>query len=120
MLETNNATQPCRIVEIAYAFWQSKVLFAAVELDVFSKLADGPLNLATLARRTNVHERGARDFFDALVALGLLQRDGEGRYSNAPDSDRYLVRDKSSYLGDLFKHLNARHYQNWCLLTRDI
>jgi O-methyltransferase domain/Dimerisation domain len=118
VLETNNATPPCRIVDIAYAFWQSKALFAAVELDLFTKLADDPLDLATLASRTNVHERGARDFFDSLVALGLLHRDVEGRYSNAPDSDRYLVRGRSSYLGDLFRHLNARHYQNWGLLTR--
>jgi SAM-dependent methyltransferase len=118
VLEINKRTVPSRIIEIAYAFWHSKALFAAVELDVFSKLADGPLDLATLASRTKVHERAARDFFDSLVALGLLDRDAGGQYSNAPESDRYLVPNNSSYLGDLFKHLNARHYQNWGLLTR--
>ena len=118
VLEINNGTLPGRIVEIAYAFWRSKALFAAMELDIFSKLADGPLHLATLISRTGVHERGARDFFDSLVALGLLNRDADGRYSNAPESDHYLVRNKSSYLGGLLKHLDARHYQNWSSLTQ--
>jgi hypothetical protein len=118
VLEINRPAVPNRIIEMAYAFWHSKALFAAVELAVFSKLADGTLDLATLASRTKVHERAARDFFDSLVALGLLDRDAEGQYSNAPDSDRYLVPSNPSYLGDLFKHLNTRHYQSWGLLTR--
>src|SRR5262249_6979902 len=66
---------PERIIEIAYAFWHSKALFAAVELDVFTKLAAGPLDLEALTARTGVHPRAARDFFDALVALELLERD---------------------------------------------
>jgi SAM-dependent methyltransferase len=109
---------PDRILEVSYAFWQSKVLFSAVELDVFTVLAEGPLALDTLACRVGVHERGARDFFDALVALGFLHRDTDGRCSNQPDTDRYLDRHKPTYLGGLLEHLNARHYQNWGLLTR--
>ena len=39
---------PRRILDIAYAFWQSKVLFTAVELDLFTKLAQGPTDLGHL------------------------------------------------------------------------
>jgi SAM-dependent methyltransferase len=111
------AVAPNRILEISYAFWQSKAILSAVELDVFTVLAAGPLDLGSLTSRIGIHERGARDFLDALVALGLLQRDAHGRYANAPDTDRYLDRGKETYIGGLLKHLNVRHYQNWNLLT---
>ena len=110
--------QPKRILEIAYAFWRSKALLSAVELGVFTMLAQGPLDLATLTRRIGIHERGARDFFDALVALGALRRDADGRYGNDSEFDCYLDRHKPTYLGGLMEHLNARHFQNWGLLTQ--
>ena len=113
----STSPSPQRVIEIAYAFWKSKALFAAVELGVFTKLADGPLSLATLVCQTDIHERGARDFFDSLVTLGLLNRDKKGRYSNSTESDCYLVSSRSNYLGNLLKHLDARHYKNWSLLA---
>jgi O-methyltransferase/methyltransferase family protein len=117
MLETKTIT-PDRILDVGYAFWKSKALLSAVELDVFTALADGPLGIETLIARIGLHERGARDFFDALVALDLLRRDADGRYSNRPDTDHYLDRRKPTYLGGLLAHLNARHFQNWSLLTQ--
>jgi SAM-dependent methyltransferase len=113
-----NATLPERIVSTAYIFRQSKVLFVAAEFDVFSILAEGPLGIETLISRTGIHPRGARDFFDSLVALGLLDRGADGRYANTPESDCYLVRAKPTYIGALLRHLNKRHYQNWDLLSR--
>lgn len=112
------APTPNRIVDLAYAFWQSKALLSAVEVGVFTSLADGPLDLETLTARTGLHPRGARDFFDALAALGLLRRDAQGRYGNQPDTDQFLDRRKPAYVGALLEHLNARHFQNWSLLTR--
>lgn len=109
---------PSRILDIGYAFWRSKALLSAVELDVFTILAEGSQHLDSLVGRVGIHERGARDFFDALVALGLLYRDEKDRYGNSADCDRYLDRRKPSYLGELLTHLNARHYQNWGSLTR--
>jgi hypothetical protein len=117
MLQTNTSP-PQHVLEIAYGFWHSKALFAAVELDVFTTLAGGPLDLETLITRAGVHQRAAHDFFDSLVALSLLERDAGGRYSNSAESDLYLVRGKPTYIGGLLKHLDARHYQNWRLLTR--
>src|SRR5204862_4431300 len=59
----------------------------------------------------------ARDFFDVLVALGLLERDDAGRYANTPEAQYYLDAGKSSYLGGDLVHLNARMYQSWTGLT---
>ena len=51
-----------------------------------------------------IAERGARDFFDALVASGMLDRDGAGRYANTADTDVYLDRAKPSYIGGELEH----------------
>ena len=117
MLETH-VTTPERVLQVAYAFWHSKALFAAVEFDIFSTLAEGPLEFETLISRTGLHRRGARDFFDSLVALRLLDCAADGRYCNTAESDLYLVRNKPTYIGGLLRHLNARHYKNWDCLAR--
>src|SRR4051812_30737080 len=97
-METTSSA-PDRLVKLGVAFRDSKTLLSAVELGVFTLLAQGPLELDPLAEKSNVHERGAKDFFDALVALGLLERDRSGRYSNAADVNRFLDRNKPSYIG---------------------
>jgi hypothetical protein len=109
---------PERILEIGYAFRKSKVLLSAVELGVFTALADGPLDRDALIARLAIHERGARDFLDALVALDLLERDGDGRYANRPDCDAYLDRRKPVYVGGQLEHVNARLYGSWGRLTQ--
>src|SRR5687768_15482025 len=75
-------TNPQPLFDIAFAFRQAKVLLSAVELGLFTVLAEAPQDCDALVRRLVLNGRGARDFFDALVAMRLLQRDDEGRYSN--------------------------------------
>jgi O-methyltransferase/methyltransferase family protein len=108
---------PDRLLQIAFAFRSSKALLSAVELGVFAALKDGPLGLEALAPRIGIHCRGARDFFDALVSLGALDRDAGGRYHNAPDCACYLDPSGPAYVGDLLEYLNARVYGSWGLLT---
>jgi O-methyltransferase/methyltransferase family protein len=106
-----------RIVELGKAFRASKALFSAVELGVFSVLARGPRDLVSLRREVGVSERGARDFFDSLVALNLLERDQTGCYRNAPEADLFLDRNKPIYIGGELDHLNKRGYPHWHSLT---
>ena len=108
---------PDRIMQLGNAFKGAKTLLSAVELGVFTTLADAPLNIATLRERVGIHERGARDFFDALVALKLLDRDEQGRYSNAPEAAFYLDRGKPAYVGGWLELLNARQFGPWNYLT---
>src|SRR5712692_8661433 len=107
---------PDRIIELGSGFWGAKTLLSAVELGVFSELAKGPLDGETLRARTGLHPRSARDFFDALVALGMLVRDRE-RYANTPEADLFLDRAKPSYMGGLLEMLNLRLYGFWGSLT---
>lgn len=96
------------IIELAQSFERAKVLLAAVELDLFTGLADGPLDRDALRDRIGIDERGARDFFDALVALGLLVRDRDRRYANTEATNTYLDRGKPNYIGALMEDLNSR------------
>jgi hypothetical protein len=106
-----------RIMEIGHAFRASKTLLSAVELGVFTALAGGPLGSEALRKQANLHERGARDFFDALVALGMLVRQKDGRYANSAEADHYLDRNKPTYVGGLLERFSAQQYGLWSSLT---
>jgi SAM-dependent methyltransferase len=112
------AVSPNHIIEIGYAFRKSKALLSALELDLFTELADQPLPIEAVIERTGLHSRGARDFLDALVALELLDRDAEGRYANRPATAYYLDRRKQTYIGGPLQRINARLYGSWGLLTQ--
>ena len=90
----------------------SKVLFSAIEFGLFTELAKGPLAASAIKERLGLHQRSARDFLDALVALGMLERQGE-IYSNTPETDFYLDRDKSTYIGNFFEMWSVRGYPFW-------
>jgi len=111
------AVMPERIVQLGLAFRGAKTLLSAAELGVFTTLAKGPLDLDTLGKQIGIDERGARDFFDALVALGMLERDDHGRYGNTPETALYLDRQKPTYIGGELEHFNAYVYPHWNLLT---
>ena len=110
---------PDRIMELGMAFWGAKTLLSAVELGVFSELAKQPLDARALQSRLGLHPRSARDFFDALVALGMLDR-RNGQYANTPDTDLFLDRAKPTYLGGWLEMVNARLYRNWGNLTEGL
>ena len=103
---------PDGILQLGLAFWGSKTLLTAVEMGLFTSLANGPKDLAALKKEFNLHDRSAKDFLDALVALGMLQRSGE-QYSNTPESDLFLDRNKPSYTGGILEMANKRLYPFW-------
>jgi hypothetical protein len=115
--QDKSVVTPDRIVRLGYAYREAKTLLSAVELGVFTALAEGPLDLDTLRNKVAVDQRGARDFFDALVALDLLERDHAGRYANTPETALYLDRRKPTYLGGELEFINAQLYAQWNSLT---
>jgi SAM-dependent methyltransferase len=106
-------------MQLGMGFWASKTLLSAVELGLFTELAGGPLDGEALTGRLKLHPRSARDFFDALVALGLLRRTA-GRYANTPETAFYLDRNKPSYVGGMLEMANARLYRFWGSLTEGL
>jgi hypothetical protein len=106
-----------RIMQLATGFWASKVLLSAVEIGIFGAFDDGPLDANALRTRLGLHQRSARDFFDALVALGLLQRDETEHYSNSEESELFLNPAEPSCIGGIIEMFNARLYGFWGSLT---
>lgn len=107
---------PDRILQLGLGFWGPKTLLSAVELGLFTELARGPADLATLTQRLGLHPRSARDFLDALVGLGMLQRN-QGHYANTPETNHFLDRAKPSYIGGMLEMTNTRLYGFWDHLT---
>jgi len=107
---------PDGILQLGFGFWASKVLLSATEIGLFTELAKGPRSLEEISATLSLHPRGARDFLDALVALGVLVRQ-DGRYANSPAADLYLDRNKEGYVGGLLEMANARLYPFWGNLT---
>lgn len=107
---------PGRIMQLGLGFWGSKALLSAVELGVFTELAKEPLDAKMLAERLRLHPRSACDFFDALVALGMLYRN-RSKYTNTTETDFFLDRAKPSYVGGMLEMANARLYPFWGSLT---
>ena len=110
---------PEHIMKIGMAFWGSKTLLSAVELEIFTELARQPLDAATLQTRLGLHSRSARDFFDALVALGMLDCQ-HGLYTNTPETDFFLDKAKPSYIGGFLEMAIARLYGFWGSLTEGL
>jgi hypothetical protein len=78
---------PDAILQTAFGFWGSKVLLTAVEFGLFTALGGRRRTGAQLGGELRLHPRGIADFFDALVAMKFLDRDGDGadaKYFNTP------------------------------------
>lgn len=110
---------PDSIMQLGFGYWGSRTLLSAVELGLFTELAKGPMVLEEIRSRLGLHERSARDFLDALVALRMLTREKD-KYANTPATDLYLDRAKPSYLGGMLEMMSARLFRFWSDLTEGL
>src|SRR4029079_16059341 len=113
-IEVNAGRDPSAILQTAFGFWHSKVLLTAVEMGLFTKLADRHVSGAELGRELGLHPRAISDFFDALVAMKFLGREGDGpsaKYFNTPEGALYLDRNSPRYVGGILVMLNARLFK---------
>src|SRR5262245_47920633 len=104
------------ILGTAFGFWGSKVLLTAVEFGLFTQLGSRRMTGSELSAELGLHSRANPDFFDALVALGFLDRDGNGpaaRYFNTPAGSHFLDRNSPRYIGGILEMLNARLFKYW-------
>lgn len=107
---------PSHIMQTATSFWASKALLTAVELDLFTTIGDKAMTASRLGDVLGLHPRGIYDFFDALVALKFLNRDGDGpkgKYSNTPETASFLNKKSPTYIGGLPEMLNSRLFGFW-------
>ena len=109
-----------RIMDVGLAFWPSKVLLSAIELGLFTELGGKSMTGRELQTALKLHGRANPDFFDTLVALRFLERDGDGpesRYRNTAETALFLDRNSPQFMGGFLEMANARLYRFWGDLT---
>jgi SAM-dependent methyltransferase len=97
----------------------SKHLFVANEIGLFTALADGPATLEQLAHRVGVPQRTLRILADAIVALGLVERE-DGAYRNGAAADAFLSGRGPVNLSPALRFMNAFVYPLWEGLERAV
>ncbi len=111
-----SALSPARIMEVGMAFWPAKVLLSAVKLGLFTELGKGPKTGAELRAALDLDPRSDPDFFDTLVALRFLERDGDGpeaKYRNTAETGAFLDRNGPMFMGGFLEMANDRLYPYW-------
>jgi SAM-dependent methyltransferase len=107
-------------MQVGMGFWPSKTVLSAVELELFTELGSDSITGPEIGERLGLHPRAIYDFLDTLVALGLLERDGngaDGRYRNTEDTAVFLDKNSPAYIGGILEMAGARLYRFWGDLT---
>jgi hypothetical protein len=116
---------PSKIMQIGMGFWASKAMLTAVKLELYTRLAAGALSEKQIKEKLGFacSDRHVFDWLDTLVSLGFLERKGllqEAVYSNAPDTDFFLDKNKKSYMGGILEMADSRLYKYWGALEEGL
>jgi 3-hydroxy-5-methyl-1-naphthoate 3-O-methyltransferase len=104
---------PAPLMEIADGFRVAKVLAAALEFELFTRLdRRGDATIEEIADELGIAVRPARMLLAGAVSLGLLDRRAD-RYLNTPLASEFLVTGKRYYFGDLIRFTDRREYSAW-------
>jgi 2-polyprenyl-3-methyl-5-hydroxy-6-metoxy-1,4-benzoquinol methylase len=90
------------------AYEQTEAMKAAVELEIFTAIAEGNSTAATIAKRCECADRGVRTLCDFLTIHGFLTKEG-AQYALAPDSALFLNRHSPAYIGSAVEFLLTPH-----------
>jgi 2-polyprenyl-3-methyl-5-hydroxy-6-metoxy-1,4-benzoquinol methylase len=95
---------PERFFNAVNAYELTEAMNTAIELEIFTAIAEGNTTSATIAKRCKAAERGARILCDFLTIHGFLSKDGT-YYGLAPDSALFLDRHSPAYVGTITEFL---------------
>jgi hypothetical protein len=108
---------PERLFQFAWGYAPALMLESAVHLRVFEILDTGPKTVEEMETATGASARGLRYLMNGLLGLGLLLRDGMGKYMLTPESAVFLVPGKPTYIGGFFRHISTQLIPGWLRLT---
>src|SRR5438094_519484 len=97
---------PERIMQIGWGFAPMFSLATALDLRLFTHVAEGKTTQAALEAATGASRRGLGMLLNAMVGLGFLTRAGSGeaaRYGLAPDAEAFLVEGRPGYHGGIVR-----------------
>jgi hypothetical protein len=110
------AVTPERILQIGMGFWPARTLQTATKFGLFTLLGGRGMTGAQLCAALELAPRANPDFFDALVALGMLDRDGDGPdgvYRNSAEAAVFLDKTSPAYIGGFLEMGHDRLYPFW-------
>src|SRR5262249_21919996 len=96
----NDKVTPEQILKDLWMARGALALAAAVDLDLFSCIAEGNQTASQIAQAAGTSERGTTPMLDALVALEYLKKKGD-QYKLPPISKKFLVRGSAAYMGPI-------------------
>lgn len=102
-LNTGINTDAEYIINLALGYQISQVLFAAIDMNIFTILESGPRKIEEIAEAVGSDKQSLRRLVNALVALNLLETK-DGMFLNSNISSQYLVKGNKGYLGNAIHH----------------
>ena len=97
---------PERFINAINAYEHTEAMKAAIELGIFTAIAEGNLTAETIAKRCEGAERGVRTLCNFLTIHGFLTKEGT-QYALAPDSALFLDGHSPAYIGRVIEFLLA-------------
>lgn len=95
---------PERFFNAVNAFQLTEAMKAALELGIFTAVAEGDTDSSAIAARVHASERGVRILCDYLTIQGFLSKT-DGRYGLPPDTALFLDRNSPAYMGSIMEFL---------------
>jgi len=102
------APSPGIIFDTLQAYQRSIALRGAIDLDLFTAIAEGNQSLSAIATRIKASEKGTRVLSDFLTMMGFLVKQN-GEYTLTPDSAAFLNRHSPAYMGTMANFLMSPH-----------
>jgi precorrin-6B methylase 2 len=111
-----NQPTPQRLFQMAFAYAAPLMIEAALEHRVFDILDGGAKSVDEVANESGASPRGLRALMNGLIALEVVSKDAEGKYSLTPESSTFLVTTKPSFQGGIFRHASTQLIPKWLSL----
>lgn len=111
---------PERIMQLAFGFAPGQAVTTALDLRLFTHVAEGNTTREALERATGASSRGLGMLLNALVGLGFLTRQGSGeaaQYGLTPEADAFLVEGRPGYHGEIVRLHVYQMSERWAKLT---
>ena len=112
---TGDPLTPMRFFEAMHAYQRTAAVKAAIELDLFTAIADTDGTVAAIASRIRASKRGVRALCDFLVVMGFAGKyldEDSSRYSLTADTNMFLNRKSPVYVGSATTFMGSRILMN--------
>ena len=106
------------LLSVVDGYQKSRILFSAIELDIFEKINANPINAEEVAVKCDSDSRYTETILNSLVSMNLLDKNDD-HYKITDATDKYLLKSSDSYIGDIIL-FTGNSWDAWGGLTASI